>query len=54
MFLSIGEHMAPIISDVFMTFKSFSDVSEDDYRFECIIITGVLFKNKYSIVLMVN
>ena len=49
--------MSGIISDVLMTFKSFSDVLtflSDEYRIGSIINTGVYLKNKYSIVLMVN
>ncbi len=49
--------MSGIISDVLMTFKSFSDVLtflSDEYRIDSIINTGVYLKNKYSIVLMVS
>ena len=49
--------MSWIISDVLMTFKSFSDVLtflSDEYRIDSINNTGVYLKNKYSIVLMVN
>ena len=49
--------MSGIISDVLMTFKSFSDVLmflSDKYRIDSKINPGVYIKNKYSIVLMVN
>ena len=49
--------MSWIISDVLMTFKSFSDVLtflSDKYRIDSKINPGVYIKNKYSIVLMVN
>ena len=49
--------MLGYFSDVFMTFKSFSDVLtflSDEYRIDSINNTGVYLKNKYSIVLMVN
>ena len=49
--------MLGYFSDVFMTFKSFSDVLtflSDEYRIDSINNTGVYLKNKYSIVLMIN
>ncbi len=45
--LCMGARMSENISDVFMTFKSFSDVLtflSDEARFDSIINTGVLFK----------
>ncbi len=55
--LCMGARMSKNVSDVFMTFRSFSDVLtflSDEYRFDSKINTGVYLKNKYSIVLMVN
>ncbi len=45
--LCIGARMSGIISDVFMTFKSFSDVLtflSDEVRFDSKINTGVYLK----------
>jgi len=55
--LCMRARMLGYFSDVFMTFKSFSDVLtflSDEYRIDSINNTGVYLKNKYSIVLMVN